>query len=187
MAFSPSRRLLTQQTDLSRSAHSSRKLSDATPEALQRARASIDNQRIGQNVLLIVLESTRADAWLNEQLTPKFHRWKRRGVYFPRAVANYPATPLAYGAIFTSQPPAVLAQTPHWANLRLFDTAHDKFDSFFLSQPNIDWFNHTAITQFFIPDNVEPHRHNDAEEGLNYMREAIEEAGTQHFLGWVHL
>ena len=115
------------------------------PEALQRAHASIDDQRIGQNVLLIVLESTRADAWQNERLTPKFHQWKRHGVYFPRAVANYPATPLAYGAIFTSQPPAVLAQTHAWANPRLFDIAHDKFDHFFLSQPNINWFDHTAI------------------------------------------
>jgi len=187
LAFLPSRLLLTKQSDISGSAYSTKSLSDTMPEALQRAHATIDEQRIGRNVLLIVLESTRADAWLNGRLTPKFHQWKRYGVYFPRAVANYPATPLAYGAMFTSQPPSVLAQTPHWANPRLFDIAHDKFDYFLLSQPNIDWFDHTAITQFFIPDNVQPSRHNDAEEGLNYMREAIKQVGDNSFFGWVHL
>lgn len=187
LAFPPSRLLLTRHTGIFGGASSTEKLRDTVPLALREARGSIDSESMGKNVLVIVLESTRADAWQNKDVTPRFHQWKRHGVYFPRAVANYPATPLAYGAIFTSQPPSVLVQTPHWSDPRLFDVAHNHFDHFLLSQPNTPWFDHTAITQFFMPQNLQPHRHDSAKSGLNATRKAIEQVGDESFFGWIHL
>ena len=54
-----------------------------------------------KHVLLVVLESIRWNSWADESLAPNFHRWRRHGTYV-NAVAQYPATPLAYGAMFTS-------------------------------------------------------------------------------------
>ncbi len=142
----------------------------------------------GQNVLLIVIESVRTDYWAEPDLTPKFHRWKERGLYFPRAIAQYPATPLAYGAMFASQPPSVLAQSPFWRNDRLFDDVRPKFDELILTRPQNEWFDHNAITDFFIPSDIAPYGHKDGEDGLEYARGRLEEFDDDDsFFGWVHL
>ncbi|MFW6053527.1 MAG: sulfatase-like hydrolase/transferase, partial [Persicimonas sp.] len=147
------------------------------------------SQRVyGENVLLIVLESTRADYWAEPELAPNFHRWKERGLYFPRAVAQYPATPLAYGAMFASQPPTVLAQSPYWSDNRLFDYARPKFDDLILTRPKNRWFDHNAITDFFMPSDIAPYGHKDGQDGLEYARGRLEMLDDdESFFGWVHL
>ncbi len=142
----------------------------------------------GENVLLIVLESVRADYWDDPELTPEFHQWKQQGTYFPRAVGQYPATPLAYGAMFAGQPPSVVAQTPAWGQNRLFDGIDDRFDHVFLSRPDISWFEHTAITDFFVPRDHPVNAHDTGPDGLSYLREEISSVDEgENFFSWVHL
>ena len=142
----------------------------------------------GDNVVLVVLESVRSDYWDDPELTPEFHDWKQQGVYFPNAVANYPATPLAYGAIFTAQPPSVLAQTPYWGDHRLFDGVEDQFDELIFSRPDISWFEHTAITDFFLPREHPVNAHEHGPDGLDYLRRNISDLDDgDRFFSWVHL
>jgi len=141
-----------------------------------------------RHVLLIVLEATRWDAWGDPELTPRFHGWKERGVYFPNGVAQYPATPLAYGALFTSQTPFVLSQSPHWGKHRLFDHLADRFDHFIASQPAVKWFDTTAITQYFIPKGVKAHRHRSASSALAHIRKNLRDLPEgETFFAWTHL
>lgn len=142
----------------------------------------------GSNVLLIVLESTRADSWADPAIAPRFHQWKKHGLYIPRAVAQYPATPLAYGAMFTSQPPSVLTQTPAWARSRLFDRLAPRFDHVILSRPKNPWFDKEAITDFFVPKDVPVMQHTSAGGGLNNLRREIGKLKPdESFFAWVHL
>jgi hypothetical protein len=143
----------------------------------------------GRNVLLIVLESVRADVWNDPQITPRFHAWRERGTYFPVAIAQYPATPLAYGSMFTGQYPSVLAQSPHWGEHRLFGEIEGAFDRMILTRPDVKWFDHNAVSSFFLPSDVPQHRHENAVEGLDFVREEIEAAGhdEQRFFAWAHL
>jgi hypothetical protein len=142
----------------------------------------------GKNVLLVVLESTRADYWSEPALTPKFHQWKKQGLYAPSAIAQYPATPLAYGAMFSAQPPSVLSQSPYWGKNRLFDYLRPKFDDVILSRPRISWFEHNAITDFFVPQDIAPFAHKNSEDGLEYVRGRLEMLDPdQSYFGWVHL
>ena len=142
----------------------------------------------GHNVMVVVLESVRADYWDDPELTPQFHDWKSEGLYAPYSVANYPATPLAYGAMFAAQPPSVLAQTPYWGENRLFDKIRGEFDELILSRPDISWFEHTAITDFFLPRDESVNAHEEAPDGLAYKRERLEELDEEEsFFSWIHL
>ena len=142
----------------------------------------------GDNVLFIVVESVRADYWDDPELTPRFHEWKDQGIHIPRGIANYPATPLAYGAMFTAQPPSVVAQTPYWGQNRLFDRIKQDFDHLFFTRPDISWFEHTAITDFFVPRSGEINAHQTGPQGLTYLRENISQLEDgESFFSWVHL
>lgn len=141
----------------------------------------------GKNVLLIVLEATRADAWGDPKVAPRFHDWKKAGVYFPRAIAQYPATPLAYGALFVAQPPAVLAQTPAWVTTRPFLALEAQFQHTILSRPNNRWFEKTTVTDFFAPKGTVIHEHPNAEGALDYLRRELEQIGDESFFAWTHL
>lgn len=143
----------------------------------------------GKNVLLIVLESVRADVWADPAVTPRFHEWRRHGTYFPVAIAQYPATPLAYGSMFTSQYPSVLAQSPHWGEHRLFDELDRDFDRLILSRPAIKWFDHNAVSNFFLDEDAPQHRHESAAEGLAHLRAEIEVAqrDSERYFAWAHL
>lgn len=146
------------------------------------------SRKRAKHVLFFVLEATRWDAWADPALTPRFHRWKERGVFFPNGVAQYPATPLAYGALFTSQTPFVLSQSPHWGEHRLFDSLADQFDLFIATQPAVKWFDTTAITQYFIPDGVKAHRHRSAASALAFVRKKLREMPEDgRFFAWAHL
>ena len=169
---------------------------DASPEELAeyydatfgQFGTSGEPEKQGNNVLLVVLESLRSDYWDDPELTPEFHRWKRQGVHFPRAIAQYPATPLAYGAIFTAQPPSVIAQTPYWGEQRLFDDVKAQVDHVFLTQPDISWFEHTAITDFFIRRAHTVNAHDEGPDGLAWLRSNLSLLGDgESFFSWVHL
>ncbi|MGM0559109.1 MAG: sulfatase-like hydrolase/transferase, partial [Myxococcota bacterium] len=138
-------------------------------------------------ILFVVLESTRADTWHTPDITPGFHDWKSNGVYFPRAVAQYPATPLAYGAMFTSQPPRVLAESPYWSVEPPFAPVAATFDRLIATRPDVSWFDTNAIRDFVLPDDIEANRHRDASEGLEYARRQLEEAPDRSFFAWIHL
>lgn len=151
-------------------------------------RAELDGEPRGENVLLIVLESTRADSWENPEIAPRFHKWKKHGLYVPRAVAQYPATPLAYGAMFTAQPPSVLTQTPQWAKSRLFDRLSKRFDHLLLSRPNNGWFDRGAITDFFVPRDADVRKHSNVKVGLRSTRQRLEKVPDgESFFAWVHI
>ncbi len=160
----------------------------AIRRSVQGLRAELGGEPRGSNVLLIVLESTRSDTWSQPAIAPNFHRWKKHGLYVPRAVAQYPATPLAYGAMFTSQPPSVLTQTPAWAESRLFDLLSLRFDHLVLSRPKNRWFDKEAITDFFVDDDTPVAKHTSTADGLSNLRKsigAIEESDS--FFAWTHL
>ncbi|MBA2662346.1 MAG: sulfatase-like hydrolase/transferase [Bradymonadaceae bacterium] len=147
-----------------------------------------DNEVRGQNVLLVVLETVRWDYWADPKLTPRFHQWKRHGLYIPEAVAQYPATPLAYGAMFTSQPPTVLGLSPFWSRHRLFDEVAPNFDQLILSKPDNEWFEHTAITDFFIAPETPVNRHKSSPAALGHLRKSLEALDDgESFFSWVHL
>ena len=142
----------------------------------------------GRNVLLVVLESTRADAWASPEHAPKFHQWRKHGTYFPHAISQYPATPLAYGAMFTSHPPSVLTGAPGWAKSRLFDRIAPKFDRLILSRPRNTWFEHGAITDFFVPREAKVLTHDNAVRGMQNLRRGLTKLGpNESFFAWVHL
>ncbi len=143
----------------------------------------------GRSVVLIVLEATRSDYWSDPELTPRFHQWRRHGLYAPTAIAQYPATPLAYGAMFTGQYPSILAQSPHWGKHRLFGAIEGRFDRLILSRPDIKWFDHSAISSFFLPFNTAQNKHQSAVDALKHMQVGIESAVRegQSFFAWVHL
>ncbi len=142
----------------------------------------------GTNVVLIAVEAARADDWADPAVTPRFHEWTKRGLYLPRAVSPYPATPLAYGAIFTGHYPSVVAQSPHWAKRPLFGRIAGRFDHLFLSRPDNKWFDHGAITGFFVGDGVPVEVHSSTPEALGRLRSQMEgmDDGSSFFV-WTHL
>lgn len=142
----------------------------------------------GDSVLLVVLEATRADAWADPAVAPEFSRWKEHGLYVPRAVSQYPATPLAYGAIFTSHAPSIVAQSPHWAKHRLFDLLAPRFRATYLSQPSEPWFDTGAMTSFITKDPSAVRRHENTHVALTELRRFLDNgAGQAPFFAWVHL
>ncbi len=142
----------------------------------------------GDSVLLVVLEATRGDVWSDPHVAAKFADWKRHGLYAPRAVAQYPATPLAYGAIFTSHPPSVVAQSPHWSRHHLFDLLAPGFRHVFLSQPSEPWFNTGAMTSFVTGRSSPVERHKSTHEAVTALRSFLSgDAGKGPFFAWVHL
>lgn len=142
----------------------------------------------GRNVVLLVLESTRADVWANPDVAPAFHRIRSHGLYVPAAIAQYPATPLAYGAMFTAQPPSVVTQAPYWGRHRLFDRIAGRFDRRIYTRPDVKWFDHTAITDFFVPRGDPVHEHADTVDALDHLRARIEGAAPgESFFAWAHL
>ena len=156
--------------------------------ARERVRAAGPLVARGDSVLLVVLESTRADSWGDPAIAPEFLEWRRHGVYVPRAVSQYPATPLAYGAIFTSQPPSVVAQSAHWSKHRLFDLLAPRFRGVYLSQPADGWFDTGAMTSFITADASVVRRHESTSAGLTSLRSFLEgEGGRDPFFAWVHL
>ena len=145
-------------------------------------------EALGRHVILIVLESTRADLWGDPAVTPRFAKLRKRGTWARRAVAQYPATPLAYGAIFTSQPPSVLARSAYWARHRLFDELRPRFDAMFLSKPRNQWFSRSAITSFFLPPGANVRRHPNSAVALRALRRRIESLKKdERLFAWVHL
>ncbi len=141
----------------------------------------------GKNILFIVLESTRADVWSDPKVAPKFQKWKKEGSYFPEAIAQYPATPLAYGAMFTSQPPSILAQTSAWAKTRLFDRLAPRFDHLYLSRPSNIWFNRSAITGFFVPEHRKVNKHRNINQAFRYLKTSLEKKDEGSFFAWAHI
>jgi len=142
----------------------------------------------GDSVVLVVLEATRADSWADPGVAPEFARWRSHGLYVPRAVSQYPATPLAYGAIFTSHPPSVVAQSPHWARHHLFDLLAPRFRATYLSQPSERWFDTGAMTSFITKDPRSVRRHASTEVALLELRRFLEgDAGRGPFFAWAHL
>ncbi len=145
-------------------------------------------EALGRHVILLVLESTRADLWGDPAITPRFAKLRKQGTWARRAVAQYPATPLAYGAIFTSQPPSVLARSAYWARHRLFDELRPRFDAMFLSKPRNRWFSRSAITSFFLPPGANVRRHPNSSVALRALRRRIESLKKEERLfAWVHL
>ncbi len=142
----------------------------------------------GRHVVLIVLESTRADLWGDPHVTPRFAALRKRGTWARRAVAQYPATPLAYGAMFTSQSPSVLVRSAYWARMRLFDALRGHFDDLFLSRPQVPWFDRSAITSFFVRKGEHVRRHASSAIALRALRHRIERLKPGRSLfAWVHL
>ena len=142
----------------------------------------------GDSVLLVVLEATRVDVWSDPRVAPEFARWKRHGFYAPRTVSQYPATPLAYGAIFTSHPPSVVAQSPHWSKHHLFDLLAPGFRHVHLSQPSERWFNTGAMTSFVTGKPAPVRRHVSTHQAVTELRSFLEgDAGKGPFFAWVHL
>ncbi|MGC6418602.1 MAG: sulfatase-like hydrolase/transferase [Bradymonadia bacterium] len=139
-----------------------------------------------KHVLLVVLESIRWNSWADESLAPNFHRWRRHGTYVPNAVAQYPATPLAYGAMFTSQTPSVLVQNPGWKPYRPMDKLRGSFDSVFLSRPKNRWFDDDAIVSF-ISDHRDVSTHKSAAEGLERLIRFLKSEPKQSKFAWIHL
>jgi hypothetical protein len=142
----------------------------------------------GDSVLLEVLEATRSDVWSDPRVAAEFARWKRHGFYTPRAVSQYPATPLAYGAIFTSHPPSVVAQSPHWSQHHLFDLLAPGFRNVFFSQPSERWFDTGAMTSFVTGTPVRARRHESTHQAVTELKSFLAgDAGRQPFFAWMHL
>lgn len=149
-----------------------------------------DDQRVGppegQTVVLIVLESVRWDRWADPAVAPGFARWRRHGTYFPNAISQYPATPLAYGAIFVGQPPNVLVRTTSWTRHRPLDVARPMFDAIHLSRPDEEWFADDAIVGF-ISEAPRVATHASSEAALAALRAFLEAHPRQRTFSWVHL
>ena len=142
----------------------------------------------GRNVLLIVLESVRWDLWGDPAVTPQYARWSQDGVTLPYGISPYPATPLAYGAMFTSQPPSVLTASPYWGRSRLFDPLADRFDRVLLPPPRNHWFGQRTILGFFVAPDAKVHEHRDVEGALAWTRAGIAAAPSdESFFAWVHI
>ncbi|MCA9602040.1 MAG: sulfatase-like hydrolase/transferase, partial [Myxococcales bacterium] len=158
-------------------------------EAWRRAKALPAHGRRGKNVLIVVLESTRADTWADPAVTKTFQSWKRNGLYVPKAVAQYPATPLAYGSMFTSLPPSVIIRHPFWARHSAMAALRNEFDTWILSQPNNYWFRSSAISRFIAPKEFDAvHAHRSTPDALSYLWKRVRgvEKGKS-FFAWVHL
>ncbi|HCP46608.1 MAG TPA: hypothetical protein DIU15_11220 [Deltaproteobacteria bacterium] len=142
-----------------------------------------------KNVLLFVLESTRSDTWSDPEIAPRFDKWRANGLYLPDSVAQYPATPLAYGGMFSSQSPSVLALSSYWAEHRLFDHIRDRFDEHIYTRPKTKWFDRTTITDFFLPRDAVVHKHKNSKVGLRTLRKKVKASikDGDSFFGWVHL
>lgn len=143
--------------------------------------------RRARSVILLVLEAVRWEYWADATIAPRFHRLRREGLYFPRAIAPYPGTPLAYGAIFVGQPPSVLLATGCWAKPRPFDAIRRNFERMSLSRPRAPWFDNPTLTDFFAERNTVPPAHADARQALDLARRAIESAAGRSFFVWSHL
>jgi hypothetical protein len=143
----------------------------------------------GKNVIVVVLESTRADTWSDPKITPAFHRWKSNGLYVPNAIAQYPATPLAYAALFASLPPSVVVQQPFWAKQKLMTSLKRSFDTWILSEPDSYWFRTSSISKFVTPsDTARVYAHNDTNEGLSHFWKEISRLpNSKSFFAWIHL
>ena len=127
---------------------------DTTPEV-----TPLPSRAQPQNVIVVILESVRWDLWNQRAISPRFHRWREHGLYVPNAVAQYPATPLAYAALFLSQTPSVVTQSAHWMNDRPLDVLRRVFPNMYLSRPNNRWFDDQAITGFMTdPQHFVEHR-----------------------------
>ena len=149
----------------------------------------IPKDAVARNVLIIVLESTRADHWADPKLAPRFHEWRRHGAYFREAISQYSATPLAYGAMFTGQSPSVMIHSPFWSRIKPFwDEIGKGLDRHILSKPDDRWFDRNTITDFLVPNSAEINKHTSAKTGLDYLKSGLETVGPdQTFLAWVHL
>jgi arylsulfatase A-like enzyme len=142
----------------------------------------------GDSVLLVVLEATRADVWSDPNVAPEFARWRSHGLTVMQAVAQYPATPLAYGALFTSHPPSVVAQSPHWNKHHLFDLLAPRFRHVFLSQPSAAWFSTGAITSFITGNPTRVRRHKTTWQAMSDLKAFLtDEASRGPFFAWAHL
>ena len=142
----------------------------------------------GDSVLLVVLEATRADVWSDPAFAPEFARWRSHGVTVKHAIAQYPATPLAYGALFTSHPPSVVAQSPHWNKHHLFDLLAPRFQHVFLSQPSETWFRSGAITSFITDNPARVRKHESTQQAMRDLRAFLATDGSRGpFFAWAHL
>lgn len=139
------------------------------------------------SLIVLVLESVRWDHWADPQVTPAFHALRKHGAYFPRAVASYPATPLSYGAIFTSQPPSVLLATGSWQHARPFDHLLARFEVLALSRPDEPWFERDTLTDFFLPRGTPVSTHESSAQALDAIRRTIEANAGKRFFAWAHL
>jgi arylsulfatase A-like enzyme len=142
----------------------------------------------GDSVLLVVLESTRADVWSDPSVAPEFARWRSHGLTVTHAIAQYPATPLAYGALFTSQPPSVVAQSPYWNKHHLFDLLAPRFKHVFLSQPDDPWFRTGTMTSFITNAQRRVRNHKTTQEALSDLKTFLAgDASRTPFFAWAHL
>ena len=144
------------------------------------------------NVVVIVLESINARRWNDPEIAPEFASWKSQGTYFPRAIAHYPATPLAYGSMFLSQTPYVLIHSPYWAKSTPLKYLKERgvFDSFYLSRPDNHWFKQSTITSFLLGSQTSSNVHESTSSGLSGLRQHLERthrnAGERTF-SWLHV
>jgi hypothetical protein len=143
----------------------------------------------GRNVVLIILDTLRTDAWDSPEVATRFHASiKQRGVYAPRATATFGSTVGAYGAMFESQSAAVLFYSPYWGDRRLFDGVSDRFEHHLLFRDEDPWFDRTAPIHEFISPDAPLNRCSGAERCFDGLRASIEELpGDESFFGWVHV
>ena len=145
-----------------------------------------------KHVVIVVLESMRAERWNDPNIAPRFATWSKQGAYFPRAVAQYPATPLAYGAMFLSQTPYVLVHSPYWASGTPLSHLHkaDVFERTYLSRPENHWFDQSAITGFLLgPGTQADVVHTSTPEGLEGLRLFLQDTYREGVpsLSWLHI
>ena len=181
--ISPKQRAAAQKTVEARVR--ARRVKGSEYEVQQRPRA--------KHVVVVVLESIRADSWADAQIAPRFAQWKQQGAFFSRAIAQYPATPLAYGAMFMSQTPYVLVHSPFWAKQTLLEhlLEREAFSTLFLSRPDNKWFKQNAIMNFIAQPKTKAHIHRSSKQGLARMRAQLEAVAKSpdapSFFGWIHL
>ena len=151
---------------------------ETSREALKETSKARSNEQ-GQtqaplNVIVVILESVRWDLWSRPEISPRFHSWRKHGLYVPNAVAQYPATPLAYAALFLSQTPSVVTQSTHWMDHRPLDLLRTVFPKMYLSRPNNRWFDDEAITGFMTdPQHFVEHR--SARKALRGLKAFVED------------
>lgn len=145
-----------------------------------------------KNVVVLVLESIHAESWNNPKIAPEFSTWKKQGTYFPKAIAHYPATPLAYGAMFLSQTPYVIIHSPYWGKSTPLN--HLKrtgiLNNFYLSRPNNHWFNQSTITSFLLGSPTNSSTHKSTASGLQQLRIELEKNRKDkdsRMFAWLHV